>query len=58
MVDKMECPHCKEELDLDSIDDESFFGANESRGECWGAPCSEYVVYGFHCPNCGAKVEF
>ena len=34
------------------ITDEDYLTDFESRGEFWGAPCSEEVVYGYSCPAC------
>lgn len=53
MEEKEKCRECGAELI-----EEDYYGGNESRGEFWGAPCSEYVVYGYVCHECGYKEEF
>ena len=58
MVDMIKCDNCEYKFDLDKLSDEQFIGAYESRGEFWGAPCSEYMVYGCYCPECGHKIEW
>lgn len=47
------CEGCGEELD-----DEDVRSVYESRGEFWGAPCSECVLTGYTCSNCGYEAEF
>ena len=47
------CTECKE-----GIKDEDYIQVSESRGEFWGAPCSEMVVIGYKCKNCGHEEEF
>lgn len=47
------CELCYEELADDDV-----FGEYESRGEFWGAPCSEYVAHGYVCHSCGETVNF
>jgi len=47
------CTDCGEKLD-----DEDIRTASESRGEFWGAPCSETIVVGFECSSCGYKETF
>ena len=49
----MNCDECKAELQ-----DEDIHSVYESRGEFWGAPCSEEVVTGYTCKNCGHTEEF
>lgn len=46
------CTECGNELD-----DEDVITVNESRGEFWGAPCSETIVTGYHCSHCGYKED-
>lgn len=41
----LECGHL--------ISDEEYITVFESRGEFWGSPCSEEVVIGYNCGNCG-----
>ena len=53
MEDDDKCDECGE-----VVPEECFFGAYEDRGECHGAPSSEYICYGYKCPNCGHKEEF
>lgn len=40
------------------LNDEDYQGEYESRGEFWGAPCSEYVTTGYSCSNCGHHENF
>lgn len=40
------------------LDDEDIKTATESRGEFWGAPCSETIVVGVHCHTCGFDETF
>jgi len=47
------CESCGERLD-----DEEVNSCYESRGEFWGAPCSENIVTGYKCGNCGYEVTF
>lgn len=47
------CEECKA-----VITDEDYLSEYESRGEYWGMPCSERVVYGYKCPVCGHRGEF
>ena len=47
------CENCGEKLD-----DEDINQVSESRGEYWGAPCSEMVVTGYSCSKCGYEEEF
>lgn len=42
------CEDCGTELS-----DEDFKTSYESRGEFWGAPCSEQVLLGYTCHDCG-----
>jgi len=56
---------CEEHIDLEFCDgchlgfrwrdipNELIRIVHEGRGEFWGAPCSEPVVYGWTCPDCG-----
>ena len=39
------------------LKDEDIKTQNESRGEFWGAPCSETIVIGFKCSSCGYEEE-
>jgi rubredoxin len=54
MSDIHVCPHCKETVDLDKLDDEMFIGANEYRGHF----AYEFLETLFICPHCNGKVEF
>ncbi len=47
------CGYCGEKLD-----EEDIRTANESRGEFWGAPCSECIVIGYNCPHCGEEERY
>jgi len=47
------CEYCSKKLD-----DEEIRSTFEDRGECWGAPCSEEIVTGYKCNNCGEEVEY
>jgi hypothetical protein len=47
------CGNCGEKLDDDDIRQ-----VWESRGEFWGAPCSECMVVGYCCHECGWEEEF
>ena len=40
------------------ITEEEYITNFESRGEFWGAPCSEEVVIGYHCKECGYRGDF
>lgn len=40
------------------LDDEDFTSTLESRGEFWGAPCSERVTTGYTCGFCGHNETF
>jgi hypothetical protein len=40
------------------LDDENIHSVWESRGEFWGAPCSEQVLTGYTCQACGHEEEF
>ena len=40
------------------LEDDEFIGEYEYRGEFWGAPCSEYVTYGYKCFRCEFKEEW
>jgi hypothetical protein len=51
------CEECWAVFVWDKIPHEYIRTAFESRGEFWGAPCSEEVVVGFECPNCGHYTE-
>jgi len=53
LAEEDKCDECGKELA-----NEDFYGEYEDRGEFWGAPCSEYVTYGYKCPGCGHKEEF
>jgi len=48
------CSNCGEKLD----EEFDIHGVNEGRGEFWGAPCSEYVITGYHCHSCDYEEEF
>lgn len=39
------------------LDDEDIHQVSESRGEFWGAPCSETVIIGYKC-KCGFEEKF
>jgi hypothetical protein len=39
------------------IKDEDWIKSSESRGEFWGAPCSETIVTGYCCSKCGHTEE-
>jgi len=47
------CASCKFKLS-----DENFSTVFESRGEFWGAPCSEEICTGYECPNCGHTEQY
>jgi len=47
------CEFCGEELN-----DDDYYGAYEDRGEFQGRPCSEYILQGYRCTNCGIHEEF
>lgn len=47
------CHECNAE-----INNEDYIGEYEERGEYWGAPCNEYVVTGYICPECGFRGVF
>jgi len=49
----MKCDECDKELV-----DEEIITVFESRGEFWGAPCSEEVVIGYECVNCGHSEKY
>jgi len=49
----MKCDECKKELL-----DEEIITQFESRGEFWGAPCSEEIVTGYKCSSCGYSEDF
>lgn len=49
------CDKCKHVFDPEKAEQLSRL---ESRGEFWGAPCSEYITYGVICPKCGNRIEF
>ena len=49
----MKCDKCGTLLENNEIQ-----GSYESRGEFWGSPCSEFVVYGYQCKACGFMEEF
>lgn len=51
-----ECLYCAECGEV--LDDESFTSQYESRGECWGAPCSERISTGYTCSSCGHDETF
>ncbi len=43
------CPDCErwlDEVDIEEVD--------EPRGEYWGVPCTEHMVYRY-CPICGSE---
>jgi len=40
------------------LDDEDIRTSTESRGEFWGAPCSETIVVGYKCHGCGYTETF
>lgn len=40
------------------LDDEDIKTSTESRGEFWGAPCSETIIVGYKCPSCGHNETF
>lgn len=46
------CPYCGEKYD-----DDDYHIVYESRGEFWGAPCSEPVLYWVDCHNCGERYD-
>jgi hypothetical protein len=46
------CEKCNKAWDWDKLPDEQVKVVYESRGEFWGAPCSEPVCYGWYC-DCG-----
>jgi hypothetical protein len=35
------------------LTDDEFEGAYETRGECHGTPCNEYIIHGYKCKECG-----
>lgn len=47
------CEKCGRELD-----DEDLHSVWESRGEFWGAPCSENILIGYKCGGCGYENKF
>jgi hypothetical protein len=47
------CETCGLFFEWDIIPNENIKTTFESRGEFWGAPCSEEVVVGWVCPGCG-----
>jgi len=47
------CEECGKELD-----DEELHSVWESRGEFWGAPCSEQMLVGYKCGSCGFENKF
>jgi len=47
------CRNCGE-----ALSDENMHSEFESRGDYWGAGCSEEMLLGYTCSNCGEKVEF
>ena len=49
----MKCDECGNELH-----DEEIHSVYEDRGEFWGAPCSEEIVTGYECKECGHKEAF
>jgi hypothetical protein len=46
------CSECGEKLD-----DEDIITSTESRGEFWGAPCSETIITAFKCSHCGYRED-
>ena len=40
------------------LDDEEYETEYENRGEFWGSPCSECIVTGYNCNNCGNYERF
>jgi hypothetical protein len=46
------CPWCGKKYS-----DDDFHYVRESRGEFWGAPCSEEVIDYITCHYCGGKLE-
>lgn len=47
------CEGCDMFFVWTDLPDESIKTIRESRGEFWGAPCSEEIVAGWECPSCG-----
>jgi|WetSurMetagenome_2_1015567.scaffolds.fasta_scaffold1467109_1 hypothetical protein len=52
-TDVEQCEGCSVIFKWDKLPDENVKTEWESRGEFWGAPCSERVVVGWQCPGCG-----
>lgn len=52
-----ECGGCRALVNFSKLEYGEITSHYESRGEFWGAPCSENVVDVFICPNCGKHNE-
>ncbi len=52
-MEEEKCPECNEPMI-----EEHYITVWESRGEFWGAPCSEEIVTGYKCPFCGELTDF
>jgi hypothetical protein len=50
------CEYCESCGHL--LDDEAIASVYESRGEFWGASCSEQVLTGYKCQACGFENKF
>ena len=53
MAKRYKCYECGEVFEEDDIILKEVW---ESRGEYWGVPCSEKMVYAY-CPHCGAEED-
>jgi hypothetical protein len=40
------------------LSDDDFESEYEDRGSFWGSPCSENIIIGYNCSNCGHKESF
>lgn len=47
------CGNCGEKLDYEDI-----HTTRESRGECFGTPCSETIVVGYKCSKCDYEEKY